>query len=99
MDSTGSFLLRPSVDAVRDQEVQESQPSAERFERRQQVQRFPLHRPTWNLSLRHEFSEQTSSDPLGPVLISISQEVEGVFLSTFLVADLERKSSGMRHTV
>jgi hypothetical protein len=40
-----------------------------------------------------------SSDPLGPVLISVSQEVEGVFLFTFLVADLERKFSGMRHTV
>jgi hypothetical protein len=32
MDSTGSFLLRPIADGVWDQEVQEPQPSAERFE-------------------------------------------------------------------
>jgi hypothetical protein len=60
MDSTDSFLLRPSVDDVLDQEVQESQPSAERFDSRQQVHRFPLHRPTWYLSLKQEFSEQTA---------------------------------------
>lgn len=60
MDSTESILLRPSVVDVLDQEVQESQPSAERFESRQQVQRFPLHKPTWYLSLKQEFSEQTT---------------------------------------
>lgn len=30
-----------------DQELQVSQPSAERVDNRQQDQRFPLHRPAW----------------------------------------------------
>jgi hypothetical protein len=62
MDSTDSFLLRASADDVLDQEVHESQPSADRFDSRQQVHRFPLHRPTWYLSLRHEFSEHTARE-------------------------------------
>jgi len=40
-----------------------------------------------------------SSDPVDPLLLSVSQEVKGVFLSTFLVADLERKSSGVRYAL
>jgi hypothetical protein len=82
MDSTGSFLLRPSVDGVWDQEVQESQPSAERFESRQQVQRFPLHRPTWNLSLRQEFSEQTAREKTN-INTKNTTTVEKCFLGKF----------------
>lgn len=50
INSTESFLMGPigtSVSGVRDQVVQDSQPSAERLVIRQQVQRFPFHRPTW----------------------------------------------------
>jgi hypothetical protein len=63
INSTESFLMspmEPSVGGVRDQEVHESQPSAERLVIRQQVQRFPFHRPTWYFWLRQEFPEQTA---------------------------------------
>lgn len=35
------------VAGFEDQELQVSQPSAERVDNRQQDQRFPLHRPVW----------------------------------------------------
>lgn len=35
------------VASFEDQELQVSQPSAERVDNRQQDQRFPLHRPAW----------------------------------------------------
>lgn len=35
------------VAGFEDQELQVSQPSAERVDNRQQDQRFPLHRPAW----------------------------------------------------
>jgi hypothetical protein len=40
-----------------------------------------------------------SSYPLDPVLFPASQKVQCVFLSTFLVADLERISGRMRYAV
>lgn len=36
-----------AFNGLEDQELQVSQPSAERVDRRQQDQRFPLHNPAW----------------------------------------------------
>lgn len=36
-----------AFNGLEDQELQVSQPSAERVDRRQQDQRFPLHSPAW----------------------------------------------------
>ena len=50
-----------AVAVAADQELQVSQPSAERVDMRQQDQRLPLQKPAWYLPLRPGFSLHTGS--------------------------------------